>query len=150
MASFYPEMLYELPCEWNYRVWLCSEVNTPLNHQPFWTWLSCLSILTQSSAILDRIVLSLNSHSIISHSGHDCLVCQFSLNPQPFWTWLSCLSILTQSSAILDMIVLSVNSQNLPNSFIQGENKCPSAEENGVSLLHGNALAFVKVSREIY
>ena len=27
----------------------------------------------------------------------------------------------------------------------QGENKCPTAEENGVSILHGNALAFVKV-----
>ena len=30
--------------------------------------------------------------------------------------------------------------------FLQGENKCPSAEENGVSILHGNALAFVKVT----
>ena len=28
----------------------------------------------------------------------------------------------------------------------QEENKCPGAEENGVSILHGNALAFVKVS----
>ena len=27
----------------------------------------------------------------------------------------------------------------------QEENKCPGAEENGVSILHGNALAFVKV-----
>merc|ERR1712242_64652 len=26
----------------------------------------------------------------------------------------------------------------------QGENKCGTAEENGVSILHGNALAFVK------
>jgi len=50
LFSFYPEMLYELPCEWNYRVWICS----------------------------------------------------------------------------------------------QGVNKCPGAEENGVSILHGNALAFVK------
>ena len=30
--------------------------------------------------------------------------------------------------------------------ILQGENKCPSAEENGVSILHGNALAFVKVT----
>ena len=29
--------------------------------------------------------------------------------------------------------------------FAQEENKCPGAEENGVSILHGNALAFVKV-----
>jgi len=50
LFSFYPEKLFELPCEWNYRVWLCSEE----------------------------------------------------------------------------------------------ENKCPGAEENGVSILHGNALAFVK------
>jgi len=50
LFSFYPERLLELPCEWNYRVWLCS----------------------------------------------------------------------------------------------QDENKCPSAEQNGVSILHGNALAFVK------
>jgi len=50
LFSFYPEKLFELPCEWNYRVWLCS----------------------------------------------------------------------------------------------QEENKCPGAEENGVSILHGNALAFVK------
>lgn len=50
LFSFYPDKLLELPCEWNYRVWLCSE----------------------------------------------------------------------------------------------GENKCPSAAENGVSVLHGNALAFVK------
>ena len=28
---------------------------------------------------------------------------------------------------------------------LQGENKCGTAEENGVSILHGNALAFVKV-----
>ena len=27
----------------------------------------------------------------------------------------------------------------------QEENKCPGAKENGVSILHGNALAFVKV-----
>ena len=33
--------------------------------------------------------------------------------------------------------------------FLQGENKCPSAEENGVSILHGNALAFVKVLQGI-
>ena len=26
LFSFYPEKLYELPCEWNYRVWLCSQV----------------------------------------------------------------------------------------------------------------------------
>ena len=32
------------------------------------------------------------------------------------------------------------------NSILQGENKCPSAKENGVSILHGNALAFVKVT----
>jgi len=51
LFSFYPEKLYELPCEWNYRVWLCSQ---------------------------------------------------------------------------------------------QGGNKCPTAEENGVAVLHGNALAFVK------
>jgi len=50
LFSFYPEKLYELPCEWNYRVWQCS----------------------------------------------------------------------------------------------QGENKCSGAEQNGVSILHGNALAFVK------
>jgi len=50
LFHYYPDMLYELPCEWNYRVWQCS----------------------------------------------------------------------------------------------QGENKCDSAEENGVSILHGNALAFVK------
>ena len=36
----------------------------------------------------------------------------------------------------------------LKNDYIfQGENKCPTAEENGVSILHGNALAFVKVTR---
>jgi hypothetical protein len=29
--------------------------------------------------------------------------------------------------------------------LLQGENKCPGALENGVSILHGNALAFVKV-----
>ena len=28
---------------------------------------------------------------------------------------------------------------------MQGENKCKTAEENGVSILHGNALSFVKV-----
>jgi len=50
LFHYYPEKLFELPCEWNYRVWQCS----------------------------------------------------------------------------------------------QGENKCITAEENGVSLLHGNALAFVK------
>jgi len=27
LFHYYPEKLYELPCEWNYRVWLCSEVN---------------------------------------------------------------------------------------------------------------------------
>ena len=49
-------------------------------------------------------------------------------------------------------IVLFVSPQNiLPRQtyskiFMQGENKCITAEENGVSLLHGNALAFVKVS----
>ena len=32
----------------------------------------------------------------------------------------------------------------------QEENKCPGAEENGVSILHGNALAFVKVSFSFY
>jgi len=50
LFHFYPDKLFELPCEWNYRVWLCSS----------------------------------------------------------------------------------------------GENKCPGAEENGVAVLHGNALAFVK------
>ncbi len=30
--------------------------------------------------------------------------------------------------------------------ILQGENKCPGAMENGVSILHGNALAFVKVT----
>ena len=24
--SFYPDMLYELPCEWNYSAWLCRQV----------------------------------------------------------------------------------------------------------------------------
>ena len=38
----------------------------------------------------------------------------------------------------------------LKNDYIfQGENKCPTAEENGVSILHGNALAFVKVTRQV-
>ena len=27
LFHYYPEKLYELPCEWNYRVWLCSEVS---------------------------------------------------------------------------------------------------------------------------
>ena len=27
LFHYYPEMLYELPCEWNYRVWQCSQVN---------------------------------------------------------------------------------------------------------------------------
>ena len=31
------------------------------------------------------------------------------------------------------------------NDFLQGDNKCQTAEDNGVSILHGNALAFVKV-----
>ena len=26
LFSFYPEKLYELPCEWNYSVWLCRQV----------------------------------------------------------------------------------------------------------------------------
>lgn len=26
LFHFYPDMLYELPCEWNYRVWQCSQV----------------------------------------------------------------------------------------------------------------------------
>merc|ERR1711992_441127 len=50
LFHYYPDLLYELPCEWNYRVWQCS----------------------------------------------------------------------------------------------QGRNKCDTAEENGVSILHGNALSFVK------
>jgi len=50
LFHYYPDLLYELPCEWNYRVWQCS----------------------------------------------------------------------------------------------QGDNKCQTAEDNGVSILHGNALAFVK------
>jgi hypothetical protein len=33
--------------------------------------------------------------------------------------------------------------------ILQGENKCPGAMENGVSILHGNALAFVKVTFRI-
>ena len=47
LPSFYPEKLYELPCEWNYRVWLCSEVATTLsfNNHSFWICLPCLSIL---------------------------------------------------------------------------------------------------------
>jgi lipopolysaccharide biosynthesis glycosyltransferase len=30
LFHYYPEKLYELPCEWNYRVWLCSEVRCSL------------------------------------------------------------------------------------------------------------------------
>ena len=30
LFHYYPEMLYELPCEWNYRVWQCSQVNISL------------------------------------------------------------------------------------------------------------------------
>ena len=26
LFHYYPDMLYELPCEWNYRVWQCSQV----------------------------------------------------------------------------------------------------------------------------
>ena len=43
-------------------------------------------------------------------------------------------------------IVLFLPRQTYSKIFMQGENKCITAEENGVSLLHGNALAFVKVS----
>ena len=32
LFSFYPEKLYELPCEWNYRVWLCSQVRICTYH----------------------------------------------------------------------------------------------------------------------
>ena len=32
-------------------------------------------------------------------------------------------------------------------SALQGLNKCHTAEENGVSILHGNALSFVKVRK---
>ena len=35
LVSFYPEKLFELPCEWNYRVWLCSEVNRHIFWQHF-------------------------------------------------------------------------------------------------------------------
>ena len=38
----------------------------------------------------------------------------------------------------------------LKADFLQGENKCPTAEQNGVSILHGNALAFVKVKHNIH
>ena len=49
------------------------------------------------------------------------------------------------------LALCSLNYENLKNLifiiclFAQEENKCPGAEENGVSILHGNALAFVKV-----
>ena len=49
------------------------------------------------------------------------------------------------------LALYSLNYENLKNLifiiclFAQEENKCPGAEENGVSILHGNALAFVKV-----
>ena len=33
--------------------------------------------------------------------------------------------------------------------MLQGENKCASAADEGVSILHGNALAFVKVNHSI-
>ena len=32
LFSFYPEKLYELPCEWNYRVWLCSQARICTYH----------------------------------------------------------------------------------------------------------------------
>ena len=49
------------------------------------------------------------------------------------------------------LALCSLKHENLENLifiiclFAQEENKCPGAEENGVSILHGNALAFVKV-----
>jgi UDP-xylose:glucoside alpha-1,3-xylosyltransferase len=36
LFHYYPEKLYELPCEWNYRVWLCSEVQYLLFLINFW------------------------------------------------------------------------------------------------------------------
>ena len=38
-----------------------------------------------------------------------------------------------------------INLQDNEN-YLQGGNKCTGAEDNGVSILHGNALAFVKVN----
>ena len=32
LFHYYPDMLYELPCEWNYRVWQCSQVRTIYTH----------------------------------------------------------------------------------------------------------------------
>ena len=49
------------------------------------------------------------------------------------------------------LALCSLNYENLKNLiliiclFAQEENKCAGAEENGVSILHGNALAFIKV-----
>ena len=50
IRSFYPEKLFELPCEWNYRVWLCSQV-TSQGHkynrpkEVFLAKLKCLDLL---------------------------------------------------------------------------------------------------------
>ena len=69
LFHYYPDMLYELPCEWNYRVWQCSQVRTIYNTRYLHTYLQYLHTYLHTISIISTL-LHTYLHTISTVSTH--------------------------------------------------------------------------------